>query len=167
MPTPSQEHSQARRVRLVNASKDRLTVPHAAKLLGVTPEAIRQRIRRGTIEHEQDENGRYFVYTSPTEAVENNLGNGVENGVQNDSQAQLDHIETLKRELELRNEELRRKDHIIAALVNRVPELEATPEPRDAHETASPRSDKGSAQEDAQEPAERRSWLYRFFFGSG
>src|SRR3954468_3882366 len=53
---------------LVNPQKERLTVAEAAKLLNVTPEAIRQRIRRGTIEHEQTEEGRYYVYTTPIEA---------------------------------------------------------------------------------------------------
>ena len=145
----------------MNAPKDRLTVPDAAKLLGVTPEAIRQRIRRGTIEHEQDENGRYYVYASPTEAVENNVGNNV----QNDSQGLHDHIATLKRELELRNEELRRKDHIIAALVSRVPELEpvreASPEPPEAPETASENGSRG----DVPSEQERRSWWRRLLEG--
>ena len=60
-------------------------------------------------------------------------------------------------------EELRRKDTILMSLVQRVPELEAPPEPRDAHVTASPRSDSGTAQEDTEEPKERRSWWRRFF----
>ena len=146
----------------MNAPKDRLTVPDAAKLLGVTPEAIRQRIRRGTIEHEQDENGRYYVYASPTEAVENN----VENNVQNGSQGLHDHITTLKRELELRNEELRRKDHIIAALVNRVPVLEpareASPEPSGEPVSHSENSDNGGV---PPEQEERRSWWRWLFDG--
>lgn len=39
----------------------------------------------------------------------------------------------------------------------------ATPEPRDAPETASPRSDEGTSPENSQEPVERRSWLLRWF----
>jgi DNA-binding transcriptional MerR regulator len=150
----------------VNAPKDRLTVPDAAKLLGVTPEAIRQRIRRGTIEHEQDENGRYYVYTSSTEAVENNIGNNV----QNDSQALHDHIETLKRELELRNEELRRKDHLLAAALERIPAIESGPDPppeaTESRMTTSEGADRGEGGDDPQKTLERRSWLYRFFFGT-
>ena len=38
-------------VHVVNPDQERLSVSDAAKLLGVTPEAIRARIRRGTIEH--------------------------------------------------------------------------------------------------------------------
>jgi len=143
----------------VNAPKDRLTVPDAAKLLGVTPEAIRQRIRRGTIEHEQDENGRYYVYASPTEVVENNVGNNV----QNDSQGLYDHIETLKRELELRNEELRRKDHIIAALVSRVPELEAASEAPGTSVSYSDNGSNGDVPPEQEEQREKTSWWRRLF----
>ncbi len=41
------------------------------------------------------------------------------------------------------------------------------PEPRDASETASEGAGKVDASKDSQEPVQRRSWLYRFFFGPG
>jgi tRNA threonylcarbamoyladenosine modification (KEOPS) complex Pcc1 subunit len=53
----------------VNHSRERLSASDAAKLLNVTPEAVRQRIRRGTIEYERTEDGRYFVYVTPSEDV--------------------------------------------------------------------------------------------------
>jgi len=65
-------------------------------------------------------------------------------------------IDWLRREVE-------RKDTIIMSLTQRVPELEAPPEQREISEMASPRSDRGSAPEDSQEPTERRSWWRRFF----
>jgi hypothetical protein len=102
---------------LVNGQKERLSVADAAKLLNITPEAIRQRIRRGTIEYEQDENAKYYVYLQSTEGVENN----VHNNTNADYSALRDHIVTLKSELEQRNEELRRKDHLLAAALERIP----------------------------------------------
>jgi len=105
----------------VNGHKERLSVADAAKLLDITPEAIRQRIRRGSIEYEQDEGGKYYVYVTPSEGVENNVHNNA------DYAALQDHIETLKRELEQRNEELRRKDHLLAAALERIPALEEAP----------------------------------------
>jgi hypothetical protein len=51
------------------------------------------------------------------------------------------------------------------SLTLRIPELEAVPEPRDAHETASDTSGNGEGRADAEKPVERNSWLYRFFFG--
>ena|SRR5215208_7212741 len=41
---------------------DRVSVSEAATRLGVTPDAVRQRIRRGTIEYDKTEDGRYYVY---------------------------------------------------------------------------------------------------------
>ncbi len=46
-------------------------------------------------------------------------------------------IQTRDRQLEPRTEELRRKDHIIAALTEGIPELEAPSEPREAPLTPS------------------------------
>ncbi len=85
--------------------------------------------------------------------------------------------EQLDREREARTEERRRQDTIIAqltqanaALAHRVPELEApaSPAPREAHETPVEESGGVEDQEasgEAQDAPERRSWLYRFFFG--
>jgi len=53
----------------VNHPRERLSASDATKLLNVTPEAVRQRIRRGTIEYERTEDGRYFVYVMPSEDV--------------------------------------------------------------------------------------------------
>ena len=113
---------------------------------------MRQRIRRGTLEHEKAEDGRYYVYVTPREAVENNLENDVGNA------ALLAHIETLKQELEDWKEEARRKDTIIMSLTQRIPELEPASRPRESPGTAS--EGEGSTQEP------RRSWWRRLFDAS-
>ena len=141
----------------MNDHKERLTVTDAAKLLNITPEAIRQRIRRGSIQYEQDESGKYYVYVTPSEGVENNVRNNA------DYAALQDHIETLKRELEQRNEELRRKDHLLAAALERIPALEESSEQRDVPVKDSEEAGKGTPPEQ-QEPSQRRSW-WRAFFG--
>jgi predicted nuclease with TOPRIM domain len=89
-----------------------------------------------------------------------------------------DHVAFLRAELEARNQEMRRreeehreearrKDTIIAQLTQRIPELPsaATPEPREPPVTASEDSGNGEVPQDQEKPLERRSWLYRFFFG--
>ena len=77
--------------------------------------------------------------------------------------------EELRREREARVEEKRRHDTIVLQLAQRIPELEAhretTPEPRDAHDTASDGTDRGAVSPERQKPVQQRSWLYRFFFG--
>ena len=140
----------------------KLSVPDAAKALGVTPEGVRQRIKRGTIEFEHTEDGRYYVYISPSEASQASVdvGNGVENTVQNATL--LDYVETLKREVEDWKEEARRKDAIIMTMAQRIPELESASEPRESDISASDArgnsADSSATQEDSD-----RSWLRRFF----
>jgi hypothetical protein len=51
------------------------------------------------------------------------------------------------------------------SLTQRIPELEASPEPREGQVTASEAADKSTPPPEQQEPSQRRSWLYRFFFG--
>jgi IS30 family transposase len=41
---------------------ERLTVAQAAAQLGVSQDAIRKRIRRNTIDYDQDPDGRIYVY---------------------------------------------------------------------------------------------------------
>ena len=78
-------------------------------------------------------------------------------------------VSFLRSELVARNEELRRKDHIIAALTERIPELpapRASQEESQAQETTSAEgATGGNLPPQAQETEKRRSWLYRFFFG--
>ena len=66
-------------------------------------------------------------------------------------------VDQLRSENEYLREESRRKDHIIAGLVERVPALEAPSEPREAPETAS----SSEAEEEDRGEAERRSWWRR------
>jgi hypothetical protein len=89
-----------------------------------------------------------------------------------------DHLAFLRAELEARNEEIRRreeehreearrKDTIIAQLAQRIPELPSasSQERLDDPETASEGADRVDTPPEPQEPSQRRSWLYRFFFG--
>ena len=144
-------------------SWERLTVSDAAKLLGVTPEAVRQRIRRGTIKHERTQAGRYYVFLSPKEDVED----PVENGANPDQQLRSDYIETLKGELEARNQELSEMRRLLAGALERIPAIEAPPEtPSESRQSpvadAEPRSD---TQEEVLPQQEKRSWWRRMIEG--
>ncbi len=149
---------------------DRLTIPEAAEALGVTQSAVWQRIKRNTIRHEKDSEGKTYVFielpVTGTDTVNEQSPNGLHDTL---FMSMQDQIDTLKSELAIRNEELRRKDTIIMTMAQRIPELEpakeSTPEPRDAPETATgqrldadPRSDGVG-----QETAKSRSWWRRFF----
>ena len=117
-------------------------MPEAAEALGVTQSAVWQRIRRGTIHHEKDSNGKTYVFIDPSVTKANPL-NDESPDVLRDTlfKAMQDQIETLKREVEDWKEEARRKDHIIMTMAQRIPELEpprgTPPEPRESPEAAS------------------------------
>ena len=163
-----------------------VTVADAAKLLGLTTEAVRMRVKRGTLASKKMA-GTVYVLLDQGEVGPNEEPNARPN-VQPNNQtnehtndqpnmevvsrledhnstlhAQVDH---LQRELEIRNEELRRKDHLLAAALERIPELEAPRgEPRVEPEAATHLHPGVDPQgEDAgQEKAKSRSWWARIF----
>lgn len=166
--------------------KDRVTIQEAARRLGVKDDAIRKRIQRGSLEHDKDPNGRVYVYLDAShdtsqdtwqESTQDETQDTSQHATEDVSYAALAEalqeqvqylrsvIETRDKELEARTEELLRRDHIIARLTERIPAIEAASEPQDAPETSSEASGNGGVSPGAQEPAQRRSWLYRFFFG--
>jgi hypothetical protein len=106
---------------------ERLTVAQAAAQLGVSQDAIRKRIRRNTIDYDQDPDGRIYVYVDLSEVMQDESSDA---SMERLVQVQHDDIEFLRRELETRTEEIRRRDSIIAALAQRLPEIEAPSEPR-------------------------------------
>jgi DNA-binding transcriptional MerR regulator len=145
---------------------ERRTIAEAAKKLEVTQEAIRARIRRGTIEHDKDESGKTYVYLTEVEAHNQQEDNSVVNGVVNDYITSLkSEIESLKADREVWQEEAKRKDTIIMALTNRIPELEAPSDmPPEATERPVSHSDDRGKGSVPPEP-ENRSWWRRIFAG--
>ena len=167
-----------------------VTVQEAADALDITVEAIRARTRRGTLPKEKTDDGTVYVWLDAdqyqpdsdrsTESPRPGIG-GTADRIRQDEdrtsdQAQPndplfgalhDQIEMLRSELEDRKEESRRKDAIIMSLSQRIPEL-SPPAPEGAQDWPEMATD-GESKDDApskpQEPPQRRSWLYRFFFG--
>jgi hypothetical protein len=149
--------------------RERLSVPEAAKALGISEGALRQRLHRGSIESERGEDGRvYVVITRDTEGDNAHTTAGEGPGPDEITGLLRQHNEFLRRELEVWQEEARRKDHIIAALTERIPELEpaseapespvsASEEPYNTHAPPVPETPVSDAQH-------KRSW-WRAFFG--
>ena len=159
-----------------------VTVADAAELLGLSTEAVRMRVKRGTLASTKMGGTVYVLLDGPNERpnAKSNAGpnigtNGRPNPRPNvettpmvanlrEHNADLrDQVEHLRRELDTRNEELRRKDTIIMAMTQRIPELEAPQEPQDGPEKAAEHPGRGVVPEDQREPAERRPWLHRIF----
>jgi predicted DNA-binding protein YlxM (UPF0122 family) len=157
-------------------SVERLSVMEAAEALGVTRDAIHKRIRRGTIEYEKGEDGRFYVYVdTSTSRVDQSAHESKDESkvevLERLIEGQQDRIAFLERELERRGDETVRLHQIVAGLTQanaqlaaHVPELEAPQEAAEAAETveepekAEPRSSAGEAQE-----REQRPWWRRVF----
>jgi predicted transcriptional regulator len=135
----------------------RVTVKEAAELLGISPEAVRARIKRGTLHKEKGADGAVYVRldddrTSDRTSVHDEL------------------VEELRDRVRYLEEESRRKDSIILTMAQRIPELEAPAEPRESPESVgetpdstNPRSATKEPQETTSRPQEERSWWRRWF----
>jgi hypothetical protein len=129
-----------------------LTVAYAAQALGISPEAVRNRLSRGTLDSIK-ENGRVFVLIgrdmvrdtaeqsadTPRSTADTPSDIPPEESTGKIVDAKDETISVLKDQLEAEREANRENRRIIAGLVQRVPELEASPEPRESPETASPK----------------------------
>jgi hypothetical protein len=156
-----------------------LTVAEAARLLGMSAEAVRMRVKRGSLNSVKIK-GTVYVLLDAEQTRPNidqtdgdsNTGSERTDEQTRDRTALVDVLrsdveflrEELKRREEVHAEESRRKDTIIAQLTQRIPELEAPSEPQEAPVTPSEDAAKGTSSPEQQEPSQRRSW-WRAFLG--
>jgi hypothetical protein len=142
---------------------ERLSVPDAAKRLGISEGALRQRINRGTIEHEKDADGRVYVFVQDTHGEQYGEQYGDVGQVVEILREQNVH---LREQLDQEREANRENRRLLAAALERIPALEAPPEPRESSETVSEEPGRGTAPDEGQgqhHPVERPSWWRRFF----
>jgi hypothetical protein len=152
----------------------RVTVAQAAVLLGVSEDAVRSRLKRGTLSKEKDADGTVFVVLGANGRPGRPATNGDRPATDESAlalmQAHLDslfeQLTYLRYQLDQEREANHENRRIISGLVQRVPELGPAHEPRDVPGTA-PREQEGvdprPATEGAQEGSEPRSWWRRFF----
>jgi excisionase family DNA binding protein len=124
----------------------RVTQREAAEILGVSVEAIRKCIKRGTLPSEKGEDGRRYVYldTGPDEDQPKAEGEtSVPSGpLVEDLRDQVRYLRDQLREERRANDENRR---LLAAALERIPALEPPP-------SASPSTEPESPQESPEEP---------------
>ncbi len=127
--------------------------------MGVSESAIRKRVQRGTLQHHKEQDGRVYVYLDMGETVEDKVRDASRDELVDELR---DRVRRLEQDLDTRTEELREHRRIIAALTQRIPQLEAPRDERDARETVS--EDDGGTETPAGDTGEpRRSWWRRFF----
>jgi hypothetical protein len=149
---------------------DKVSVAQAAYRLGITQDAIRKRIARGTIRYDKNHEGRIFVYL---DSFKRKSKSDQENGQDAESKIVSDanqdkYTRSLEDQIAFLRRELERKDTIIMSLAHRIPQLKAAPEPQEARVRAPEGADKGSTPPEQHETSQgrERSW-WRAFFGLG
>src|SRR5215212_7776658 len=138
----------------------RLTLQDAAQELGITPDALRQRIRRGQYRSAK-EDGRVYVYLNLDRTE-------TEHDVQGESSTLISALEeriaSLERQLEQATERDRENRRLLAAALERIPpQLEAPSEPRESPVTAT--GEEAEQQPRGVQEGAQRPWWRRVFGG--
>jgi uncharacterized membrane protein YccC len=146
-------------------SRQRVAVAQAAEILGVTVEAIRGRIKRGTLDHERH-SGRVYVLLDADQST-NRTRPDIDQStdrLQSDSTALIsakdETIATLREQLQAERQAHAEARRLLMAALERIPpQIEAPQEARESPETVEqepertePRPAAGEAQESAQRP---------------
>jgi hypothetical protein len=118
----------------------RVSVDEAPALLGIEKGSVKKRIQRGKLRSEKDATGTVYVYVNRSEAVQDKSQGQSQTDRDELVEELRDRVHYLERvlqdEREARTEERRRHDTLMAQLVQRIPELEASSERRESPETA-------------------------------
>jgi hypothetical protein len=142
---------------------DRVSVAEAAVRLGVSQDAIYKRIKRGTIPWDKGDDDKTYVYVDDVDGSTDSARQSTEQAAIASNYVSKDELlSEIRARVRFLEEELQRKDAILLSLTHRIPELEASTEPREAPEMSTESAAKGGG---PSEPEQRRSWLYRLFFG--
>jgi hypothetical protein len=140
------------------AGGTRVTQREAAERLGVSVEAIRKRVKRGTLRSDKDPDGRRYVYldTDPDAG-----------GPQPESSTLTselrDRLRYVEQQLEAERQAHAEARRIIAGLVERIPALEAPADVREGPESGKGQSDRVDAPQQPQTATSPRPWWRRLF----
>jgi hypothetical protein len=143
---------------------DRASVAETARRLGVSQDAVCKRIKRGTIPYEKAEDDKTYVYIDPS-VDGDETSNDVTTDASTDPSINTVLLAELRNRVRFLEEELQRKDAILMALVQRVPQLEPAQQPPGAPETAADEPGRVEPRARATEAAERPWW--KRLFGEG
>jgi hypothetical protein len=153
----------------------RVSVSEAAAVMGISVEAVRGRIKRGTIGHERDGDRVYVILDADQAATGRDQGDDQATDRPQLVELLRAQVEDLRADRDAWREQARRSDYLLGSsmertreLESRLRELEAGPEPRESSESTSPTDTPteatGEADAGAQEP-DRAPWWRRIFGG--
>ncbi len=128
----------------------RVGITEAAKTLGISKDAVRKRIARGTLQADKDETGRWMVDLPEDE----------------DTGQTSEVVQILREEVAFLRRELERKDTILLSMTQRLPELPDRADPdRDQDVTDQARQRMEARRQEASTQEKPRSWWRRFWYG--
>jgi hypothetical protein len=146
-----------------HTSSNRVSVYQAAEIMGVTVDAIRKRVSRGTISHERDEDGRVWVVLDTDQDSASKVRD--DDQPQSASDALIsemrNRIAFLEQEMEAWREESRRKDTIIMNMTEAMkalnpPAPEGSSEARESDVSPGPIGELGELREELDAERTRR-----------
>ncbi len=146
----------------------RYTVHEAAVLMGLSVDAVRKRAERGTLKREKAPDGTVYILLDVDQSTTGRSTSQQSTGEETTtSQSTLvdslnKQVDYLRRELEIRYDELRRKDHLLATALERIPAIEP-PEVPEASESAGEDPGSTSPTQEQEKPTSQPSW--RRWFG--
>ncbi len=153
----------------------RVTVSEAAAVMGISVEAVRGRIKRGTIGHERDGDRVYVILDADQAATGRDQGDDQATDRPELVELLRAQVEDLRAERDAWRDQARRSDYMASAhfertreLEGRLRELEAGPptasssEPRESDVSPGPTRTPYDGQ---QTSAQRRPWWRRMFGG--
>lgn len=149
-------------------ARRRLTVQEAAEILGTSVDAVRSRIRRGSLDGKKEQDGRVYVWLDVDQSGDESKG-PVEGLREEDLREQVGYLrEQLRREQDAHAEARR----LLAGALDRIPQLEAPADPpresslgpEDPLQGDTPTQDRPGQEEPASTP-ERAPWWRRLWGG--
>jgi hypothetical protein len=123
---------------------------------------VRQRINRGTLEHEKDVDGRVYVHVGNIDDVQDDVQHGAYD-LSALVESLQDQVQYLRQKLDESEEANRENRRLLALQLEHMRALEPPSEPRESPQTASEESYGTHAPPDQYHPVERPSWWRRFF----
>lgn len=145
----------------------RMAIRDASEHFGISADGVRQRIRRGTLESEKDEDGRVYVWVDISAQEPNSVGahrTGDAGAVEEELR---ERIASLERQLERRDEELHRAHQLLGESLGQLRAINA-PSTEAQQEKEEPQPDEEQLSESLRQEqegnadvSEGRSWWQR------
>lgn len=108
-----------------------LDINGAARVLGISSDAVRKRVDRGTLESGRDDRGHVFIWLDTDETPDQPRSESGSEALLFEKNERIEdlrrQLERYERMLEAEQESSRELRRIVAALTQRIPELEAPP----------------------------------------